>query len=236
MTIKSVPLHANGHQVLGRHGDGTVTVLVTEQNIPVLITHVFSCAGCGQYMVPRTEHDSAHIDTPCTQTDGITVTTRLNVPSGKLIVSTDLRPVYDGYGNEATDPAYDSTLGLARTVERFAAQGCAFGFVGDNWPDLYRTGENTYVLASPAYDEDADEPLAPKGWEKLADVTGAVWSYSLADYEDWKARGGRDNDLEEFEVVDVPAGIYEFVYHGAEDGFDRHSFETVVFTHIRKID
>lgn len=232
--IKTVPLHANGHRVLGNHDDGTVNILNSSVDIPFLVTHLFSCQGCGEYFSPRVEQDGAYIDTPCQQTGGITVTTRLNVPSGKIIVSTDLRPAYNGYGTPE-DPAYDSTLGLAQTVERFAEQGCAFGFVGDNWPNLYRTGEGTYVLASPAYDEEADDLVTPEGWAELTDVCGAVWSYSLADYEDWQKRGGTPNDLEDFTVVDIPAGTYEFAYHGAETGFDRHASGTVIFTHITKV-
>lgn len=232
--FKIVSLHANGHRVLGNHGDGTVNILNTPQDSPILMSHLFTCAGCGEYFSPRVDADGAYIDTPCKQTNGTTVTTRLNVPSGKLIVSTDLRPAYDGY-NLGEFPAYDSTLGLAQTVERFAQQGCAFGFVGDMWPDLWQTGPDTYVLANTGWDEEADDCATPDGWTKLADVSGAVWSYSIADYDDWKARGGTDNDLEEFTVVDIPAGVYEFVYHGAEQGFDRHSLGTVTFTHIRKV-
>jgi hypothetical protein len=234
MSIRTLPLYANGHRVTGNHGDGTVKAVTGPLDIPVMVTHLFSCAGCGEYFSPRLANNGAYIDEPCGYTDGITVTTRLNVPSGKLIVSTDLRPAYDGYGT-AEGPAYDSTLGLALTVEEFGKQGCAFGFVGDNWPNLYRTGDGTYVLASPEWDEELDDLKAPDGWVELASVTGAVWSYSIADYEDWKARGGRDNDLEEFEVVDIPAGAYAFTYHGAEKGFDRHAPGTVIFTHITKV-
>lgn len=234
MAIEIVPLHANGHRVLGNHGDGTVNIINTDAGIPILVSHLFSCAGCGEYFSPRAEQDGVYIDTPCEQTDGITVTTRLNVPSGKIIVSTDLRPAYDGY-NHRHSPSYDSTLGLAQTVERFAEQGCAFGFVGDMWPDLWKTGPDTYVLANTGWDEEADDVLTPEGWTKLAEVSGAVWSYSLADYEDWQKRGGTANDLEDFTVVDIPAGVYEFTYHGAENGFDRHSLGTVIFTHIRKV-
>jgi hypothetical protein len=149
--IMTVPLHANGHRVLGNHGDGTVkTVTGAFTEHPMLVTHLFPCQGCGEYFSPRVETSGAYIDTPCQQTDGITVTTRLNVPSGKIIVTTDLRPVYDGYGT-VENPVYNSILGLAQTVERFGQQGCAFGFVGDNWPNLYQTGNDTYVLASPAW-------------------------------------------------------------------------------------
>jgi hypothetical protein len=231
MTITTLPLHANGHRVTGNQGD-TVQTIESSVGIPFMVTHLFSCKGCGEYFSPRLEADGAYIDDPCQYTGGITVTTRLNVPSGKLIVSTDLRPVYDGYDH--TRAAYDSTRGLALTVEAFAKQGCAFGFVGDRWPDLYQTGEDAYVLAHSWLDDD-DQPDVPADWTQLAGVSGAVWSYSLADFEDWTARGGKQSDLEEFTVVEVPAGVYEFVYHGAEAGFDRDELGTVVFTHIRRI-
>jgi hypothetical protein len=233
MTIKELPLHANGHKVTGGQPE-IVKTIESSVGIPFSVTHLFNCAGCGEYFSPRLADDGAYIDSPCAVTNGITTVTRLNVPSGKLIVSTDLRPAYDGYDHKDR-VSYGSTLGVALTVEAFAEQGCAFGFVGDAWPDLFQTGENSYVLANCGWDEELDGPRAPEGWTKLADICGAVWSYSLADYEDWKARGGKDSDLEEFTVVEIPAGVYEFTYHGGETGFDRHAAGTVLFTHIKKV-
>jgi hypothetical protein len=233
MTIKELPLHANGHRVTGNQPE-IVKIIESSVGVPFSVTHLFNCAGCGEYFSPRLADDGAYIDSPCAVTDGITTVTRLNVPSGKIIVSTDLRPVYDGYNHEER-PSYGSTLGVALTVEAFGEQGCAFGFVGDAWPDLYQTGETSYVLANCPWDDDFDAPQAPGGWKMLAGVSGAVWSYSIADYADWKARGGKECDLEAFTVVDVPAGTYEFTYHGGEKGFDRHSYDTVLFTHIEKV-
>lgn len=238
MPIKTLPFHSNGH-IVGPHT--TVQVLDVSltsrlENVYHLMDPLFTCAGCGTYAQTEITEDAVRVvGGPCPLADtGITTTITLPVPSGKLIVACDLRPVYDGYGGDDFAP-YTSTLGIHQVIEAFAAQGCAFGFVGDNWPNLYRTGDDTYVLASPAWDDEIDDLRTPEGWTELASVSGAIWSYSLADFEDWEARGGKMVDLEDATIVDIPAGTYEFTYHGGEKGFDRHGSGTVIFTHITKV-
>lgn len=253
MTLKTLPLKPNGHHVTGRNGD-TVKVLYTEYTIHpdqleqaetagiattatfgTVVSHLFNCAYCGDYVQTRVADDAVHVDSPCKYSEGITTTITLAVPSGKLIVSADLRPIYDGYDREGFAD-YSSDLGVSQVIQEFAKQGCAFGFVGDAWPDLFQTGEDEYVLANCGWDEELDGPKAPEGWTRLAGVDGAVWSYSIADFDDWVARGGDVKNLDEgAEIARIPAGTYEFTYHGGERGFDRHAAGTVLFTHIKKV-
>jgi hypothetical protein len=237
MTIRTLPLKANGHRLL-REDTVKVAMIPTggdNPDTPMLVSHLFSCAYCGDYVHYTITDDAVHVDNPCKYSDGITTTIRLNVPSGKLVINDDLRPVYDGYGREGFAD-YTSNLGVAQVVEEFAKQGCAFGFVGDAWPDLFQTGDGEYVLANCGWDEELDGPRTPEGWTRLAGVDGAVWSYSIADFGDWVARGGDVKNLDEdAEIVRIPAGVYEFTYHGGEKGFDRHAAGTVIFTHIKKV-
>jgi hypothetical protein len=234
MTLKTLPLHTNGHQVWPKT---EVRVNWFEDHPdwpPMVVESLFCCSWCGEYPRLDVKDDGVYIPGDrCAYVDGgITTVTQLHVPSGKIIISTDLRPAYDGFKDEFA--SYTSVLGVAQVIEEFAKQGCMFGFVGDRWPDLFQTGEDTYVLASPMY-SDGDEPEVPASWKMLAETLGAVWAYSVADYEDWKARGGKPEHLEHFEVVEIPAGTYEFTYHGGESGFDRHAGETIIFTEIRKV-
>jgi hypothetical protein len=231
MPIKTIPLHANGHRITGSEDRDTVKVF-TGSPLPFVADALFDCRNCGLQPRPKITDDGAYIRTPCQYTEGITTTIRLNVPSGKIIVSTDLRPIYDGFSN--TFVSYGSTLGVSQVIYAYAEQGCAFGFVGTLWPDLFRTGPDTYVLANPEYSDD-DEPMVPSNWERLAGVSGAVWAYCIADYGDFTKRGGDPMKLECCEIVDIPAGTYEFTYHGGEKGFDMDSLGTLVFTDIRKL-
>jgi hypothetical protein len=256
MTIRTLPIRTNGHRVTGYNGDGTVKVLFTEYTIDAdqaeqaetagiattatfgtVVGHLFNCAYCGDYVQTRVTDDAVYVDKPCEFSDGITTTIRLNVPSGKIVINDDLRPVYDGYDDTHRKFAdYTSDLGVAQVIEEFAKQGCAFGFVGDAWPDLFQTGEGEYVLANCGWDEELDGPRTPEGWTRLAGVDGAIWSYSIADFGDWVARGGDVKNLDEdAEIVRIPTGTYEFTYHGGERGFDRHAAGTVIFTHIKKV-
>jgi hypothetical protein len=250
MPFTTLPFHPNGHQFT-REPQDTVEVLVIEEpqkagmpDAPDFIVHrarmSHACWKCGAYdFTERLAEDGVHFDgEPCPVPDtGITTVITLNVPSGKIIVNDDLRPVYDAF-----DPAeekfatYNSILGQAQVVEAFAAQGCAFGPVGNTSPGLYRTGQDTYVIANPGYDEETDTETFPEGWTLLADVCTGLWAYSIADHADWVSKGGDITKKPMATVVDIPAGVYEFVHHTGEAGFDRESSDVVIFADIKKND
>lgn len=167
-------------------------------------------------------------------TESYTSVITLAVPSGKIIVTDDLRPVYNWSDEEAGD--YNTALGQHNAIRIMAGQGCAYGPVGNSCPGLYRTGPGTYVIASPGWDPEKDDAeQVPEGWELLAAVITDLWAYSVADYGDWVARGGDAASIARFDtIVDIPAGAYEFTHHTGETGFDGYSAGTVIFAHIRK--
>jgi hypothetical protein len=164
---------------------------------------------------------------------GITTVVTLRVPSGQVIVTDDLRPVYDWDGDSVAD--YNTALGQHQAIEAMAAQGCAYGPVGNSCPGLYRTGPDRYVIASPGWDGDGDEEIIPEGWERLASVITDLWAYSVADYGDWVARGGDPAGLDWADtVVDVTPGTYRFTHHTGEASFDRDAPGTVIFADIER--
>ncbi|MCZ1021106.1 hypothetical protein [Streptomyces noursei] len=177
----------------------------------------------------RVVEDAVEVVDPCPYPDGITTTITLDVPSGKLLVTDDLRPVFNWDDNVIAD--YNTVLGQAQAVEAMAAVGCAYGPVGNSCPGLYRTGPDSYIIASPRYDDD-DNPSIPES-TRLAGICTNLWAYSLADFEHWKAKGGDPAELGwTGTVVDVPPGAYRFTHHSGERGFDSDSLETVIFAHI----
>ncbi len=255
---KTVPFHANGHWLTRDRAD-TVEVLALEIGEE---THVYldrsdmsySCALCGEFIETRDTAEAVYIDTPCPAAEGLTTVTRLEVPSGKLIVSDDLRPVFDGFDHDGF-ASYNSVLGQQQVIEAFAEQGCAFGPVGNSCPTLWQTGEDTYVVARKPWAEGLDDPwayeddvLAPEGARKLASVCTDLWAYSIADLEHWLSKGGTlvpkyDKKTGETTmqpeswadtIVEVPPGTYEFTFHGGELDFDPDA-DDVVWADIRKV-
>lgn len=230
MTIKRMPLKDNGH-VLSRTGEVEVNRVFDDVD-PTVSGVAYFCKVCNQPPAYRFTDDAVHVQEPCPYPDGITTTITIFVPSGKLLVSDSLHPVFQW---EDADPmSYDSTLGKAQATSQMAAAGCAFGPADNCGLGLYRTGPDTYIIASPRLDED-DEPSLPES-DRLARICTDVWAYSCADFELWKSRGGDPATLGWSDtVVDVPPGEYRFVHHSGERGFDRDSAGTVVFAHVERI-
>jgi hypothetical protein len=232
--MTQLPFNARGH--LLRVADGemvevtpVIAGIIDKPYCPVL--EVSRCWLCGRYTDPVIT-DNAVTATPCPYPDGITVVTRLEVPSGSVIVSDDLRPVYDWDESEVGD--YNAVAGQAQAIRAMAARGCAYGPVGNTSPTLYKTGEGTYVIATPAYDEDSDTEVRPKGWTERAWVCTDLWAYSIADYDDWKSRGGHARKVTET-VVHTGPGTYEFTWHAGERGFNRDTEGPVIYADIRKV-
>ncbi|MEV7123916.1 hypothetical protein [Kitasatospora griseola] len=234
MGITTLPLDSNGH-VIASNDDNTVTVYEPDEfvRLPRLIAGIYSrCAQCGEQPEVEVEGDAVRAQSPCALPDGITTAITLEVPSGKLVVEDDLRHVYRCGDGDFAD--YNSVLGQAQVIEAMAAIGCAYGPVGNSCPGLYRTGEDTYVIASPRYDED-DNPSLPEK-DRLAGIVTDLWAYSIADLEDFKRRGGDVDALGwTATVVDVPPGTYRFTHHTGEVGFDHYADDTVVFAHIERV-
>ncbi|MEW1548394.1 hypothetical protein [Streptomyces tsukubensis] len=229
MTIERLPLHANGH-LISREGE--VEVLRLDGREPYVSGAAYSCAVCDRRPILRVTDNSVHVEEPCPYPDGITTTITIDVPSGKLLIADDLRPVFNWDGNAIA--SYNSILGQAQAVEAMAAVGCAYGWVGNSCPGLYRTGPDSYIIATPRYDDDGNPSLSED--TRLAAICTDLWAYSIADLEHWKSQGGDSLALGWSDtVVDVPPGTYRFIHHSGERSFDSDSEETVTFAHVERI-
>lgn len=230
MSIERLPLKPNGHVFQHTNEVDAVHLL---DNVKPLITGVeHACAVCDRWPRLRVIADAVHVQDTCPYPDGITTTITLQVPSGKLLVSDDLRPVYDWSGT--TTASYNTTLGQAQAVHAMAAIGCAYGPASSFELGLYRTGPDSYVIATLSYDED-DRPSLPED-TRLAKIYTDLWAYSCADLEGWIARGGDPSKLEWSDtVVDVPPGTYRFIHHSGERSFDGDSPDDVIWAHVERI-
>jgi hypothetical protein len=228
MRVETLPLHSNGHRRISRASEARV---LRSNDGKIFVTgDWYNCVVCD--MRPRflVTQDEVRAEDPCPYPNGITTEITLSVPSGKLLVSDDLRPVYDW--DDDGFASYNTVLGQAQVVEAMAAAGCAYGPVGNSCPGLYRTGLDTYIVARPNDDETpllADDTC-------LASICTDLWAYSIADFEHWKARGGDPNKLDWVDtIVDVRPGTYRFTHHTGEAGFDGYADDTVVFAHIERL-
>lgn len=225
--MKRMTFRPNGH-LLGVADGAEVETFAVNGAL-----HVFSiasrCGTCDEYPAFYAGGTDVKVRTACPYQDGLTSVITLAVPSGKIIVSDDLRPVYDW--QEDGMASYNSALGQKQAVEAMAAIGCAYGPVGNSCPGLYRTGDDTYVIASPDPD---GEDLPDKN--RLAGIITDLWAYSIADLDDWRARGGDPGSLSWAEtVVNIRPGTYEFTHHTWEPGFNSMADGTIVFAHVRRI-
>lgn len=232
MEIKHLPLKGRGHDYGRLHnGDGTVEVL--EGTYGPRLMDYLRCIRCDSGGVYRIEDDAVVIQgEPCPCPGDIITTITLQVPSGKIVVTDDLRSFYpiddEGFAS------YNTALGQAQEIEARAKAGLAYGPVGNSCPKLYRMAEDHYVIASPGYD-DEDEPLIPEDCE-LASICTDLWAYSIADHDDWVAKGGDPGDMNWTEsIVEIPPGTYQFVHYTGMKDFDHHASGTLTFADVRKI-
>jgi hypothetical protein len=248
MSMQELPFRANGHLAAVADGDlATVFALNEAKGGEALASYPDAslldpfipalgyarCGSCGESLALAVTGDAITVRDACPLPDGITTVITLDVPSGQLLVDDDLRPAYD-WKDEDLTASYNTALGQAQAIEVMAAQGCAFGYVGNSCPGLYRTGESTYVIASPGYDEDTDKELIPEGWRKLAWIITDLWAYSIADYAGWQSKGGDPATLDwGHTVVDVPPGSYQFTHHTGKRSFDRDGDGAIIFADVK---
>ncbi|WP_159599460.1 hypothetical protein [Agromyces humi] len=228
---------------------------------------VFSCELCDAYASWTVVEDSdgnpvsVAAKTECSLPEGITTVIELAVPSGKMIVNDDLRPLYSWSDPERGKPSYNSVAGQALAIEEMAEQGCAYGPVLNSSPSLIRTGDDQYIISHYDSELGPGEDDNPHG-EALASVCTDLWAYSIADYDDWLSKltewlAQPDADLENswrmkdlaawfrsgadpkdlpwtITVVDVTPGVYRFTHHTGEAAFD-HDAWPAIFAHVERI-
>jgi hypothetical protein len=226
-----LPLSANGHwfrrdaEVKAVRLDGE---LFTAGSAPV-------CGSCGLHPKTRIVGESAEIVDRCAFPGGMTTEITIDVPSGRLLVSDNLHPVF--HVELPLSPAYESALGKAQVMRAMAALGCACGPASDRGLHLVRTGPDRFIMVTPGCDDydDEDNPRVPGG-TCVATLCTDVWAYACADFDLWMARGGDPATLDWGDtVVDVAPGTYRYVHHSGESGFDPDSADMVTWAHVERI-
>jgi len=226
--LTRLPLDQNGHSHLWEYP--TVTVDFDEPE-PAPLFFIRECNHCGVLPTLQITDHAVVAAEPCESPRGITTSMLLPVPSGRIVYTDDLRQFYpidsSGFAN------YNTRFGQAQWVTAMEAAGCAYGWVGNTGPDLWRVGKDRYLIGIPEYD-DADV-LLTQGWERVAPGALGLWAYCVADADDWITRGGGPGKPDQATVVTVTPGTYRFTHHTGEAGFDEHAEGPVVYADIERI-
>lgn len=192
------------------------------------------CANCGELVSWKLSGVSLKTKSECSLPTGITTVVDLKVPSGKMIVTDDLRDIYQI--DASPRAGYNSLKGRAQVTQAMGELGCAYGAVGNSSPDLYQTGESSFVIANlEVYGEDDQvvnsESLPPS----LASICTDLWAYSIADYDDWVSKGGVFDPDSSMTVLEVPAGVYRFTHLNYETSFVDSYGQPTVFARVERI-
>lgn len=237
MNLSEFSVDVNGHTLTRDERD--VQAFVTEEGKAYLLEYdYFSCARCGEFPDLEVVGNSVWVATPCRFSGDVITVITIDVPSGKMVISDDLRPAYPWNPGDEGLHSFNTVRGQAQMTGRMASQGCAFGYVGNTDPDLYRTSRDTYIIARPCYAEDEegnDSVIHPEG-DLIAGVRTSQWTYAIADFESWKSRGGViETGGSDVTVVDVTPGTYQFTHYTGKRGFQIHADATTVFADVCRV-
>ena len=104
---------------------------------------LFKCSVCGEKLALETDGKTLRTVSQCPYPDGPIFDFELNVPSGKLVVANDLRPLFDFIG----DFDINTCVGGMKHSLAMSENGCAQGFVGNTCPGVYRLDDNRLTVA-----------------------------------------------------------------------------------------
>jgi hypothetical protein len=148
----------------------------------------------------------------------------LNVPSGKMVVGNDFRDGFRIIG----DFNVNTTKGVVATIDAYAAVGLAHAYVGNTCPGVYRYDNKHFVIGSSSGKSPA------KGARRVAGICTDLWWYSIADYDEWVRRYGKEPGNDE-NVIKCEPGVYKFRHYLSPDRTDwRKPVVWAKITRLRK--
>lgn len=231
----SMPLDANGHFC---HGDperlkGIMPLFLAgaSPSLPMALTvfkagaqlhepmvlsssSLLECDECGKS--PNVLFDGVgFVMEPCPNPRGLpAIEFELNVPSGQIVVTDDLRDWFPITGRFNLDSKVECKL----TSEVFAKLGLAHAYVGNSDPSVYRVNKRSYTVGTKA---------PKKGAKKVAKITTKLHWFSFCDYSNLSQLTGGVLPRE-IQIVDVEPGVYKFTHKFflAEDRWERRTFTT----------
>ena len=162
----------------------SLKVLAKKQKLSSLAVvgsnHSYACFICGERPVFITDGEKMWPEKDCEYPDGILLKFELNVPSGEMVVASDLREHFN------TDEHYelDNRMARVKTCLAIAKSGCAFLIVGNRITGIYRVGKDKFVASKPGEDSRTGKLVEAKG-KRVATVITDSDSYSIVDGDEY---------------------------------------------------
>jgi hypothetical protein len=153
--------------------------------------------------------------------------------SGKIIVD----DWFSGLSRDPYDKLYaniNTTVGIIKTIHNFSEKGILHGFVGNSSPGLYWNSEKQILEIGTEIDwEETEEPVN-KSLREVGHVCTDLWWYSIMDYEEYKKRGGKDNDHWTNNIIEIPKGKYRLTHYYGVSTQEYHP--NTAYAKLEKID
>jgi hypothetical protein len=162
---------------------------------------LIDCWECGQEVAFRIDGRSMVAENPCPYPDGLpAIEFELNVPSGKMVVGNDFRDSFVVCG----DFNVNKTSEIAKTCHVYAEVGLAHAYVGNTCPGMFKVDDGSFVIGV------GGKTNPVKGSRRVAGICTDLWWYSIADYDEFVRRTGRQPDERTESVVNCRPGVYRF--------------------------
>lgn len=165
----------------------------------------------------------------------------ISVPSGRLIVSDELREPENFRIAPKLNISYG--YGLNAQAKEFAEKvNMAYGFVGNSCPSVTRQADGTLLVLQGAYDEEEDESVFNDDETVVAWICTDHWAAMMTDYQNWLENGGEAVEKEGLHhdggttVVDVTPGKYRWTAYTHNDNFDLQAYGRVVYAKLELIE
>ena len=123
----------------------------------------------------------------------------LNVPSGEMVFSDGLPGFFVPGEYEVNTEA--GTINKTKAMERI---GCAYGYVGNSCPIVYRIDGRNLLVAAIMSERRKNKP------KKIAQIVTDHWWYGFADAVEFERRTGLKRT--EYDRVAVNPGVYRFTH------------------------
>lgn len=234
-----------GHSIWLDNSNPSGEILVgyiEDINTDYLLFATAICQDCGYRAGRVRPTESGYTVTEkCTFVRTEEVVTRLEVPSGRLIIDDALR--CPGLPEPDPLPSINYPPGRLELMRYHEARGKIYGNVLNTSPGVFKKDdEDSYTIGvwvdPEKFAEEEGWECIPEGWKQVAWVCTDVWSYEMMDYENWLALGGtpleEDDQNGTRSVIEVTPGTYEFHYFCDRAGFDHH--EEVVFATFHRVE
>ena len=169
------------------------------------------CAKCNSTPYKYIKTDGKHVvvdGDPCSYQDNMEpVQWELNVPSGRLVVASDLTDLFPLHIGAGRIESHESEIGRQQLTQQFALHGVAHAYVGKSKAGIYCVDEEKleYVVASGKGEKQCKVRLNPfHSW------------YSMCDLDEYKLRkeffAGPELELNKPKSFKVKPGVYLFTH------------------------